>query len=151
MRPPQSGLRPLLLSCSPVIRPQHPWLPTSRSDCWDYTAAGRTVQSPSRIHDTSASSTDSKALSAGVYRSLGQPESYVHVRGFEPEQMAQMILQFVRAHGQIGRADAANLCRVNGRQASYVLKKLTDRGLLSKQGSGHGTVYAQPRINKIHK
>ena len=38
-------------------------------------------------------------LSAAVYRVLDAPAGYVRVRGFEPLQQEQMILQFVEAHG----------------------------------------------------
>ena len=47
-------------------------------------------------------------LGAEVYRAVGQPAAYVRARGFEPEQMEQMILQYVRAHGRIVRREAAD-------------------------------------------
>ena len=80
-------------------------------------------------------------LSAGVYRALGQPAAYVRARGFEPDQMEQMILQYVRAHGRITRRDVVELCRVNENQAGYLLRKLADRGRLGLVGSGRSAYY----------
>ena len=82
-------------------------------------------------------------LSASVYREMGQPEAYVRARGFEPLQMEQMVLQYIRAHGHIARRDAANLCRISKRQATYLLKKMTDRGLVKRSGKGRATVYEE--------
>ena len=80
-------------------------------------------------------------LSAGVYCALGQPESYVRVRGFEPEQMEQMVLQYVRAHGRITRREVVKLCRINENQAAYLLTKLKRRGLIHLVGSGRSAHY----------
>lgn len=80
-------------------------------------------------------------LSASVYRKLGQPEAYVRARGFEPLQMEQMVLQYVKAHGKIARRDVANLCRITNRQANYLLKKMTERGLLKLVGKGRASAY----------
>ncbi len=80
-------------------------------------------------------------LSAGVYRELGRPEAYVRARGFEPLQMEQMVLQYVRAHGSITRRDVVGLCRVSGNQASYLLNKLAERGILHLVGKGRGAHY----------
>jgi ATP-dependent DNA helicase RecG len=82
-------------------------------------------------------------LSASVYREVGQPEAYVRARGFEPLQMEQMVLQYIRAHGQIARREVADLCRISKRQASYLLKKMTDRGLVKRIGKGRATVYKE--------
>jgi predicted HTH transcriptional regulator len=65
----------------------------------------------------------------------------VRARGFEPEQMEQMVLQYVRAHGRITRHEVMELCRVSDRQATYLLRKLVERGLLAKKGRGRGTLY----------
>jgi ATP-dependent DNA helicase RecG len=80
-------------------------------------------------------------LSAGVYRELGQPVSYVHAKGFESEQMEQMILQYGKAHGQVTRQDVMELCRVNKNQAAYLLKKLVKSGGLERDGLGRTAAY----------
>lgn len=80
-------------------------------------------------------------LSAGVYRELGQSVSYVHAKGFESEQMEQMILQYVKAHGRVTRKDVMELCRVNKNQAAYLLKKLVKSGELQHIGMGRAAAY----------
>ncbi|MBN1135424.1 MAG: putative DNA binding domain-containing protein [Anaerolineae bacterium] len=80
-------------------------------------------------------------LSAGVYRALGRPAAYVRARGFEPEQMEQMVLQYVRAHGRITRREVMELCRVNTNQAVYVLRKLVRQGKIHPVGRGRGAGY----------
>jgi ATP-dependent DNA helicase RecG len=52
-----------------------------------------------------------------------------------------MILQYVRAHGSITRRDVVGLCRVSGNQASYLLSKLAERGVLHLVGKGRGAHY----------
>ncbi|MGA9350775.1 MAG: RNA-binding domain-containing protein [Anaerolineae bacterium] len=80
-------------------------------------------------------------LSAGVYRALGRPAAYVRARGFEAEQMKQMILQYVRAHGRIARREVMELCRINENQAGYLLKRLAQQGQLLLVGKGRSAYY----------
>jgi len=80
-------------------------------------------------------------LSASVYRSLGQPASYVHAKGFETEQMEQMILQYVRKYGRITRRETCELCRIGPYQASRFLQKLADQGKLELYGKRKGAYY----------
>ncbi|MCX6055619.1 MAG: hypothetical protein NTZ74_12035 [Chloroflexi bacterium] len=79
-------------------------------------------------------------LSASVYREIGQSASYVHAKGFESEQMEQMILQYVKDVGEY-RQDVMELCRVNENQAAYLLKKLVKSGELQSIGMGRGAAY----------
>jgi len=90
-------------------------------------------------------------LSAGVYRELGQAVSYVHAKGFESEQMEQMILQYVKAHGQVTRQNVMELCRVNENQAGYLLKKLVKSGELQPIGMGRGAAYQSLKSEKTRK
>lgn len=90
-------------------------------------------------------------LSAGVYRELGQAVSYVHAKGFESEQMEQMILQYVKAHGKVTRQEAMELCRINENQAAYLLKKLVKRGDLQSVGSGRTAGYQSLKSEKTRK
>ncbi len=83
-------------------------------------------------------------LSAAVYRVLETPASYVRVRGFEPLQQEQMVLQYVDAHGQISRAQAADLCALAPDQASRLLRRLAQRGELVRRGERRGSVYTRP-------
>jgi len=80
-------------------------------------------------------------LSAAAYRRLGVPSAYVRRRGFEPIQWEQMILQYVRAHGRITRREAAELCQISSPQARNLLAKLTEKGLLLRQGRRRGIFY----------
>ena len=80
-------------------------------------------------------------LSAGVYRDLGKPADYVRARGFEPEQMEQMVLQYVRAHDRIVRREAADLCRIGPYQATRLLQRLAKEGRLTRHGERKGTYY----------
>jgi ATP-dependent DNA helicase RecG len=83
-------------------------------------------------------------LSAAVYRVLDAPAGYVRVRGFEPLQQEQMILQFIDAHGRITRNQAADLCSLSPDQASRLLRRLTAEGKLERQGERKGTIYSRP-------
>lgn len=83
-------------------------------------------------------------LSAAVYRVLEAPASYVRVRGFEPLQQEQMVFQYVDAHGQISRAQAADLCAIAPDQASRLLRRLAQRGELIRRGERRGSVYERP-------
>jgi ATP-dependent DNA helicase RecG len=74
---------------------------------------------------------------AGLEHALASPED--------------TILAHVRAHGQITRREVMALCQVSERQATYLLRKLTDQGELRRQGSGRGTVYTRPETNETDK
>lgn len=80
-------------------------------------------------------------LKAGVYDKLGRPEAPVPTRDLDRSQMEQAVLEYVEAHGQISRREAAALCRLTGRQAGYLLQKLMERGALRRVGKGPATVY----------
>ncbi len=80
-------------------------------------------------------------LSASTYRRLGEEAAYVRVKGFEGQQMEQMILDYVRAHGRITRREAAELCRIGSPQAKRLLAKLVDEGKLIRRGRKRGVYY----------
>lgn len=80
-------------------------------------------------------------LKASVYRELGRPEAPVQARDLDRSQMEQAVLEYVEAHGQISRREAAALCRLTDRQAGYLLQKLMERGALRRVGKGPATVY----------
>jgi len=83
-------------------------------------------------------------LSAAVYRALEAPAGYVRIRGFEPLQQEQMVLQYVDAHGQISRSQAADLCALGSEQASRLLRRLAREGKLEARGERRGTIYVKP-------
>ena len=90
-------------------------------------------------------------LSAGVYRQLGQAVSYVHAKGFETEQMEQMILQYAKAHGKLSKQDAMELCRINENQAVYIIKKLVNSGKLLRVRMGRNAAYQSTNSEKREK
>jgi ATP-dependent DNA helicase RecG len=85
-------------------------------------------------------------LSAAVYRALETPAGYVRIRGFEPLQQEQMVLQYVDAHGQITRSQVADLCSLSLDQASRLLRRLVREGKLETQGTLKGTTYVKPVV-----
>ena len=72
---------------------------------------------------------------------LGEPGAYVRVRGFEPLQQEQMVLQYVQTHGRITRREAAELCQISGPQATRLLGRLARTGPLVRRGQRRGTYY----------
>lgn len=83
-------------------------------------------------------------LSVAVYRVLDAPAGYVRVHGFEPLQQEQMVLQYVDAHGQITRAEAADLCSLTPDQASRLLRRLAKAEKLLLRGERRGAEYVRP-------
>jgi ATP-dependent DNA helicase RecG len=83
-------------------------------------------------------------FSAATYRALGAPAAHVRIRGIEPIQHEQMVLQYVDSHGRITRSLAADLCQVEGREARAVLERLVKRGDLEVRGERRGSYYARP-------
>jgi ATP-dependent DNA helicase RecG len=81
-------------------------------------------------------------LSAAMYRVLGDKSADVRTRGFEPLQQEQMVLQYVREHGQISRKEASDLCRITPSQASRLLTKVAAKHPeLVLQGERRGAHY----------
>jgi len=80
-------------------------------------------------------------LSPRVYRELGQSADYVRQAGFDPIQQEQMVLQYVKKHGSITRKDVVDLCLLGEHQASRLLRRLVDKGVLLRVGERKGTVY----------
>lgn len=82
-------------------------------------------------------------LAASVYRVFGKKAGYVRIRGFEPIQQEQMVIQYVKAHGKITRKEVVELCKVTSRQATHLLKKLVDKDVLVLKGERKGAYYEQ--------
>jgi ATP-dependent DNA helicase RecG len=80
-------------------------------------------------------------LSAKVYRTTGQKAAYIRQAGFEPIQQEQMVLNYIEKHGSIKRADVADLCRIGPFQATRLLRKMTEAGLIQSRGQRKGTYY----------
>jgi ATP-dependent DNA helicase RecG len=77
-----------------------------------------------------------------MYRVLGDRAGYVRVRGFEPAQQEQMVLQYAQEHGQITRREVAELCKLSADQASRLLRRLaSEHPELSLEGERRGARY----------
>ena len=80
-------------------------------------------------------------MSASLYRQLGQKAEHVRQAGFEPEQQRQMVLNYVRKHGAIKRADVMALCGLSGDQATRLLSRLVEDGALRRTGERKAASY----------
>lgn len=80
-------------------------------------------------------------LSAALYRHAGKEAEYVRQTGFDKIQQEQMVLQYIKTHGSIKRADAIELCRITKDQASKLLKSLSVAGKIVQHGARRGTYY----------
>jgi ATP-dependent DNA helicase RecG len=83
-------------------------------------------------------------LTAAVYRALGAGSAYVRVRTYDPIQQRQMVLAFVRVHGRIARAQAAELCALTPVQAGGLLRSMHKEGDLEMRGERRGSHYVIP-------
>ena len=73
-------------------------------------------------------------LSPRIYRSLGQPAECTCQAGFETMQKEQMVINFVRQHGEIRRKGVMDLCQLSQDQAYRLLRWLTAEGILQAVG-----------------
>lgn len=80
-------------------------------------------------------------LSAAVYRAIGDAAGHVRTHGFEPLQQQQMVLQFLKVHGTIRRAQAAKLCQLSIKQAEYLLSELMQQGKITAVHAGPRSHY----------
>ena len=80
-------------------------------------------------------------LSPRIYRSLGQPAEYTRQAGLETMQQEQMVINFVRQHGEIRRKDVMDLCQLSQDQAYRLLRRLTAEGILQTVGKKKASFY----------
>ena len=66
-------------------------------------------------------------LPSSLYKRFHMEAEYVRAKGFEPLQQEQMVIEYVKKHGSIKRADAAELCRISDDQAKRLLKALSEK------------------------
>lgn len=83
----------------------------------------------------------SYTLSAAVYQRRGEKAAYTRQAGFTPIQHEQMVLNYVRQHGQIRRAEVMELCHLSADQAKKLLVRLRDEERLVQHGSRRGAYY----------
>jgi ATP-dependent DNA helicase RecG len=87
---------------------------------------------------------EGESLSAAIYRRLGREVEYVRQRGFEPLQQEKLVEQYVDKHGRIVRKQVADLCQISGPQASRLLARLVERGVLARRGRRKGAFHERP-------
>lgn len=86
----------------------------------------------------------SYTLSVSVYSVVSDKAAYTRQAGFSPIQHEQMVLSYVRQHGQIKRADVMNLCHLTEGQAKALLRRLVDAGKIELCGAGRASAYVEP-------
>src|SRR5690606_10518183 len=83
----------------------------------------------------------SYTLSAAVYQRRGEKAAYTRQAGFARIQHEQMVLNYVRQHGQIRRAEVMELCRLSEGQAKELIRKLKARRELVQHGDRRTAYY----------
>ena len=79
---------------------------------------------------------------------LARGRLIIRTHGFEPLQWEHMVLQYVEKHGEISRAEVAELCHISGPQAYRLLKKLEREGHLTPIGTKGRSVKYERRIGE---
>ena len=85
-------------------------------------------------------------LSRKVYQQLGQKVDDIRQSEIDSVEQEQQIINYVIEHGKIKRKDVVELCHVGPYQASRLLNKLSERGLLRKIGERKNTSYVRNAI-----
>ena len=83
----------------------------------------------------------SYTLSAAVYSVVSDKAAYTRQVGFGPIQHEQMVLSYIRQHGQIKRAEVIELCRLTEGQAKELLRRLVVTSKIELHGAGRGATY----------
>jgi ATP-dependent DNA helicase RecG len=83
----------------------------------------------------------SYTLSAAVYSVVSDRVAYTRQLGFEVIQHVQMVVSYIRQHGQIKKTEVMALCRLSDWQAKELLRRLTVAGQIAKRPAGRSTVY----------
>jgi ATP-dependent DNA helicase RecG len=86
----------------------------------------------------------SYTLSASVYSVVSDKAAYTRQVGFGPIQHEQMVLSYIRQHGQIKRAEVMALCRLTEGQVKRLLQRMLAAGLIVRHGQSKATTYTEP-------
>ena len=86
----------------------------------------------------------SYTLSASVYSVVSDKAAYTRQKGFGPIQHEQMVLSYIRQHGQIKRAEIMALCRLTEGQVKRLLQRMLAAGQISRHGQSTATAYTEP-------
>ena len=93
------------------------------------------------VEPRGATRSRSYMLSAHLYRLAGDKAAYTRQAGFSAIQHEHMVLNFVRQHGRIVRADVMELCRLSSDQAATLLRRLKAQGVLQQHGERRWASY----------
>lgn len=85
----------------------------------------------------------SYTLSAPVYSVVSDKVAYTRQVGFGPIQHEQMVLSYIRQHGQIRRAEVMDLCRLTEGQAKQLLRRLVSSDKIRLQGAARASAYVE--------
>lgn len=85
----------------------------------------------------------SYTLSAPVYVVVSDKAAYTRQVGFGPIQHEQMVLSYIRQHGQIRRAEVMDLCRLTEGQAKQLLRRLVASSKVTLQGAARASAYVE--------
>lgn len=110
----------------------------------DATSAKRTLEALTEaglVEAHGATRARSYTLSASLYQAVGDEAAYTRQLGFSAIQHEQMVLSYVRQHGQIKRADVMELCRLSPDQSAKLLKRMKEQGALVQQGERRWATY----------
>ena len=86
----------------------------------------------------------SYTLTAAVYSVVSDKAAYTRQVGFGPIQHEQMLLSYIRQHGQIKRAEVMALCRLTEGQVKRLLQRMLVAGQIVMRGQGKSTEYVEP-------
>ncbi|MDQ6967035.1 MAG: crosslink repair DNA glycosylase YcaQ family protein, partial [Mariprofundaceae bacterium] len=110
----------------------------------DSASAGRTLEAlleAGLVQSHGATRGRTYTLTARVYKELGKAAEYTRQAGFDRLQQEQLVRNYVKEHGSIRRQDVMDLCRLEGPQASRLLKRLVDAEALTPIGEKRGSYY----------
>lgn len=85
----------------------------------------------------------SYTLSAAVYSLVSDKAAYTRQVGFGQIQHEQMVLSYIRQHGQIKRAEVMDLCRLTEGQAKELLRRLATAHKIELRGAGRASMYVE--------
>jgi ATP-dependent DNA helicase RecG len=85
----------------------------------------------------------SYTLSASVYSVVSDKAAYTRQVGFGPIQHEQMVLSYIRQHGQIKRAEVMDLCHLTEGQAKELLRRLAGSHKIELRGAGRASLYVE--------
>lgn len=80
-------------------------------------------------------------LSPVIYKELGKTAEYTRQAGFDRLQREQLVRNYVKEHGSIRRQDVMDLCRLEGAQATRLLRHLVKEEALERIGERRGSHY----------